>query len=161
MFLTSNPPPLGSVLPRSSEIPFRCASYSSSDIQSHDFTVYSTNGHLHSHFFQLSCTVCDCVRESTQESLLELHVSLSVWITCPYHPLHLPDILHDIFLKTGNAHDDTHGLLCRNLTDKTNSTSRYPHHITVSIFAQCTYLLNRIVRPPSTRSPIFSFHVST
>ena len=77
------------------------------------------------------------------------------------HPLHLSDILHDIFLKTGNGRDVTHGLLCGNLTDKVNSTSRYPDHITTSILDQCTYLLNSFVRPPSTRSPISSFHVTS
>ena len=37
--------------------------------------------------------------------------------------LSIPDILHDIFLKTGNVLDGTESLFNRILTDTVNSTS--------------------------------------
>ena len=66
-----------------------------------------------------------------------------------------PDMLHDIFLKTGNSRGGTEPLLNRNLTDKANSTSRFADSNTTTILAQCTYLLNRLVRLPTGQLPTF------
>ena len=68
-----------------------------------------------------------------QAALRALHTCLLSWITEPNKPLSLPDILHDIFLKTGNSRGGISALLNRNLTDQASFTTRYPDPQTTSI----------------------------
>jgi hypothetical protein len=78
--------------------------------------------------------------------------------------LDIPNILHDIFLKTGNPRGCPFGgtvaLLYRNLTDDTCSTSRYPDPHTTSILTQCTYVLNRLARHVDHQLPNFRIFTS-
>ena len=154
---TCTPPLLGSTLPSFSELPpVRCVAFSSStDMQLYVLDVQSTNGHLHSHFWQIADTVWDSLHTVNTSHLLALHACLTAWINSPDTLLHVPDILHDIFLTAGNSRGGTEALLNRNLTDKTNSTSRFADPNTTTILDQCTYLLNRLFRLPTGQLPTF------
>jgi hypothetical protein len=137
MHRTCTPMPLGSLPPSFDEMPLiRCSSFSTSTgMQCYALDVQSTNGHLHSHFWQLSRADWDRTHEANPSSIIEMHTCVTSWINHPNTPLKVPDILHDIFLKTGNPRGGTHALLPRNLTNKANSTSRYHDHYTASILA--------------------------
>ncbi len=86
-----------------------------------------------------------------------LHFCLLSWSTDPTKPLSIPVILHDIFLKTGIPRvcllGGTVSLLCHNLTDGCNYTSRYPDPHATTILTQCTYLLSRLARHTKHQLP--------
>jgi len=158
---TFTPPAIGTALPIYPELPLiRCAAFSSAtDMQCYALDVNSTDGLVYSHFWQLSGAVWDSVSVANQDSLRALRTCLFSWSTEPTKPLPIPDILHDILLKTGNPRGCPHGgtvaLLCRNLTDGSGSTSRYPDPHTTTILAQCTYILNRLARHIDHQLPNF------
>ena len=158
---TFTPPAVGSILPIYSQMPLvRSAAFSSAtDMQLYALDVGSTDGLLFSHFWQLTSAVWDCIYTAPQDDLCTLRACLFSWVTEPLKALHIPNILHDIFLKTGNPRGCPFGgtvaLLCRNLTDGTCSTSRYPNPHTTTILAQCTYILNRLTRHVDYQLPNF------
>jgi hypothetical protein len=101
---TFTPPAIGTMLPIYSQMPlFRCAAFSSAtDMQLYALDVGSTDGLVFSHFWQLTGAVWDCIYAAKQNDLRALHSCLLSWATEPTKALHIPDILHDIFFKTGN-----------------------------------------------------------
>ena len=86
--------------------------------------------------------ICNCVRLTCSRNLL------------PQPTLCIAPILHDIFHITGHPRGRSAALLNSNTSDGATAP-RYADRNTTSIFAGCTYLLNRLALTEASLIPNF------
>jgi len=156
---TFTPPAIGTMLPIYSQMPlFRCTVFSSAtDMQLYALDVGSTDGLVFSHFWQLTCVVWDCIYAAKQN---DLAYSTTASFLGPLNPpKHFTSPTSSMtFSSKQETRVDVPSeavALCRNLTDGSCSTSRYPDPHTTTILAQCTYILNRLASHIDYQLPNF------